>query len=69
MARRFNSLSDCRRYLSDVLNRLEAGELEGDDVKVRSYCTQILSKIISESDLEARVKELEQKNWGINHEP
>ena len=64
MARRFNSLSDCRRYLSDVLNRLEAGELESDGVKVRSYCTQILSKIIAESDLEARVKELEQKIGG-----
>ena len=61
MARRFNSLSDCRRYLSDVLNRLEAGELESDGVKVRSYCTQILSKIIAESDLEERVRALEQK--------
>ena len=61
MARRFNSLNDCKRYLADALNRLEAGELEGDGVKVRSYCTQILSKIISESDLEERVKALEQK--------
>ena len=61
MARRFNSLNDCKRYLADALNRLESGELEGDGVKVRSYCTQILSKIIAESDLEERVKALEQK--------
>ena len=61
MARRFNSLNDCKRYLADALNRLEAGELEGDGVKVRSYCTQILSKIIAESDLEERVRALEQK--------
>ena len=61
MARRFNSLSDCRRYLADALNRLEAGELESDDLKARAYSTQILSKIIAESDLEERVRALEQK--------
>jgi hypothetical protein len=61
MKRRFNTLSDCRRYLADALNRLEAGEIESDGVRVRSYATGILSKIIENSDLEDRVKALEAK--------
>ncbi len=61
MARRFNTLNDCKRYLADTLNRLEAGEIEPDGVKVRSYCTQILSKIIAESNLEERLRIVEDK--------
>ena len=61
MKRRFNTLSDCRRYLADALNRLESGEIESDGVRVRSYSVGILSKIIENSDLEARVKALETK--------
>lgn len=61
MARRFNSLNDCKRFLADVLNRLEAGELDSDGVRVRSYSVQILSKIIESGDLEGRVKALEER--------
>lgn len=61
MARRFNTLGDCRRFLADAINRLEAGELEPDGLKVRAYTTQILSKIIECSNLEERVAALEQK--------
>jgi len=61
MKRRFNSLADCRRYLADALNRLEAGEIDSDGVRVRSYATGILSKIIENSELESRVKALEAK--------
>jgi hypothetical protein len=61
MKRRFNSLSDCRRYLADALNRLEAGEIDSDGIRVRSYATGILSKIIETSELEERVKAIETK--------
>jgi hypothetical protein len=61
MKRRFNSLADCRRYLADALNRLESGEIDSDGIRVRSYATGILSKIIENSDLEDRVKSLESK--------
>lgn len=54
MKRRFNSLSDCRRYLADVLNRLEDGTLTVEDVRVRGYITGILSKIIEGGTLEAK---------------
>ena len=64
MKRRFNTLADCRRYLADALNRLEAGEIESDGVRVRSYSVGILSKIIENSDLEDRVKALEAKIEG-----
>ena len=68
MKRRFNCLADCRRYLADCLNRLEAGEIESNGVRVRSYSVGILSKIIENSDLEARVKALEAKMEGRHHE-
>ena len=58
--RRFNSLSDCKRYLADALNILEASKLDADGIRVRSYATGILSKIIENSDLENRVKHLEE---------
>jgi len=61
MKRRFASLADCRRYLADALNRLEAGEIDSDGVRVRSYAVGILSKIIEVSGLEDRVKALEAK--------
>jgi hypothetical protein len=61
MKRRFNTLADCRRYLADALNRLEVGEIDSDGIRVRSYTTGILSKIIENSDLEDRVKALESK--------
>jgi hypothetical protein len=59
--RRFNSLADCKRYLADILNRLEANELDAEGVRVRSYSTQILSKIVEAGDLENRVAALEEK--------
>jgi hypothetical protein len=62
--RRFNSLADCRRYLADTLNRLEEGIIEADGVRVRSYSVGILSKIIENSDLENRIKSLEEKLLG-----
>ncbi len=61
MARRFNNLGDCRRYIADALNRLEAGEIDENGMKCRAYSGQILAKIIETSDLEERVKALEQK--------
>ncbi len=60
MARkRFGSLHDIRRYLGDVLNRLDSGKLDDTGAKSRAYIANILAGIIKDSDIEQRLKELE----------
>ena len=59
--RRFKTLEDIRRYLANVLDRLEAKELDGVEAKVRAYIAQVLAGIVKDSDLESRVLELEER--------
>lgn len=60
MARkRFGTLSDIRRYLADVLNRLDSGELADTEAKSRAYIANILASVIHESDNERRMSEIE----------
>ena len=63
MARRFRTLQDCRRYLGNLLNRIEAGELAAT-ASVRGYLTNILAGLIKDSDLERRIEALEQAQEG-----
>lgn len=58
--RRFKSLDDLRRYGADVLNRLESGQLDDSEAKGRMYCVNILSNVISSSEIEGRLDKLEQ---------
>ncbi|MDY0307566.1 MAG: hypothetical protein RBR18_14110 [Desulfovibrionaceae bacterium] len=57
--RRLKSLDDLRRFLADVLNRLEAGELDDAAAKTRAYVVNILSAVVKDSDIEARLAALE----------
>jgi hypothetical protein len=61
MKRRFKNLSDVRRYLANVLNQLESGEIKADDGRVRAYVSSILHKVLIDNELEQRVKALEEK--------
>lgn len=61
MKRRFKNLSDVRRYLANVLNQLESGEIKTDDGRVRAYVSSILHKVLIDNELEQRVKALEEK--------
>jgi len=61
MARRFNNMSDCRRYLASVLNRIESGEMEAASGTKVSYITSILARIIEGDQLERRIKALEDR--------
>ncbi len=57
--RRLKSLDDLRRFLADVLNRLEAGKLDDAAAKTRAYVVNILSAVVKDSDIEARLAALE----------
>lgn len=61
MARkRFGTITDIRRYLGQVLNQLDSGELTEMQAKTRAYICGILATIIRDSDLEVRLTALEQ---------
>ena len=59
--RRLKSLGDIRKYLSHVLNEYENGQADETKVKTISYACNILSGIIKDSEIEARLTALEQQ--------
>jgi len=52
---RLKSLDDLRRFLANVLNRLEAGELTDTDAKTRAYVVNIIAGVMKNSDIEVRM--------------
>ena len=65
MARRFNSLADCRRYLASVINRVDAGALDPQVGGRLGYLTNILASTIRDTDLEERIQRLESQQKQI----
>lgn len=59
MARRLKTLNDIRRYLADVINRLEDEKIEPALAGRIGYLCNILKGVIEGSELEKRVEELE----------
>ncbi len=59
MARRLKSMADLRRYLADLINRVESGELDAAIAGRLGYLVNIQKGIIEGSDLERRIGELE----------
>ncbi len=59
--RRLQTIQDLRRYLANLINRTEAGQLDVGRVKVLTYTTSILMRAIEGSDLEKRIDELEKR--------
>ncbi len=57
--RRFKSITDCRRYLGNILNRVEGGELSEGKAKTLAYIVSILVSSIEKGDLEKRLERLE----------
>ena len=57
--KRFNSLTDCRRYLASVINRLDSGEIDPQLAGRLGYLVNILASTIKDGQLEQRVEELE----------
>ena len=52
-------IDSCRRYLSRVINQLDAGEIDGQAARDRGYIIRIISDLIEKDNLESRIEELE----------
>jgi len=59
--RRLKTMEDLRRYLANLINRTEAGEVESNLAGKLGYLANSLAKIIEGSDLEKRIEALEEK--------
>jgi hypothetical protein len=60
-AARLKTLADCRRAGATTFNLLLRNEITESEARVRGYLLQILSSLITQSDIEARLKILEEK--------
>jgi len=59
--RRLKTNLDIRRYLANLINRVEANELEVQKAGRLAYISQILLKALENTDLEERLEALEKK--------
>ena len=59
--KRLKTLSDVRRYLAGLINRVEAGEVDAGVMSKLAYAVNILSGIIQNSDIEKRLEQLEKQ--------
>ncbi|WP_207264786.1 hypothetical protein [Desulfovibrio sp. Huiquan2017] len=59
--RRLKSAQDLRVFLADVANRLNRDEIDGTKARALGYLAQVMASIIQTSDLEQRIKVLEEK--------
>ncbi|MEI6315620.1 MAG: hypothetical protein WCO89_12175 [Syntrophus sp. (in: bacteria)] len=59
--KRLQNAQDLRRYLANLINRTESGEVEVNLGKSLAYMSSILLRIIEGGDLEGRVERLERK--------
>jgi len=57
---RLKSLADIRRFLARVANDLDKDEIEAGKARTLTYIGSILSQVIRDSDLEARISALEE---------
>ena len=60
MAKRLKNTTDLRRYVANLINRVEKGEVDPILAGKLGYLVNLLSKLIEASDLEKRVEELEE---------
>ena len=59
--RRLKSVEDVRRYLANVLLRVEGGQLDAQVAGRMAYISNILLKAIADGELERRVASLEKQ--------
>ena len=59
--KRLKTLSDVRRYLASLINRTENLEVEASVAGRLAYIASILKATIAETDIEIRLKALEEK--------
>jgi len=59
--RRLKTLPDLRRYIADVINRVEAGTMPESKAKTLGYLCNCLRGVIEGSEIDARLTEIETK--------
>lgn len=59
--KRLKTLDDLRRYMAGLISRTEAGKIEPTMGGKLTYMVSVLAKIITDSELETRVADLEKK--------
>ena len=59
--RRLKTTADIRRFLADLINRVNQEELDSQTAGKMGYLCQILSKVIEGSELEQRLDMLEKQ--------
>lgn len=59
--RRFNNVQDLRRYLANLVNRLDQGQIDQATASKLAYICSILHRVLLDSDIEARIVALESK--------
>jgi len=57
--RRLKTMDDLRRYVADLINRMESGLVEPALAGRLGYLANILKGIIERGDLESRIEDLE----------
>jgi len=57
---RLNSQTDCRRFLARAINDTNSGKMKPDFLRAMAYSIKILAGILSDSDLEERIQNLEE---------
>lgn len=62
--KRLKTLTDIRRYLAGLINRVEAGEVDPSVMSKLAYVSNVLAGIIKDSDIESRITELEKQVEG-----
>ena len=67
MARRLKTATDIRRYLADLLNRIESGETDPQIATKCGYISNILLKAIELGSFEARIEALEKETRNGKH--
>ena len=60
--RRLKTAQDLRRYLADLINRVEQAETTPELAGKLGYLANILLRVIEGSDMEARITALEAEN-------
>lgn len=59
--RRLSTMSDLKRYMQSVINRLESGELEASVAGRLGFLVNIQRAIVEQSDFETRLERLERE--------
>jgi len=58
--KRLKTLNDARRYLANLINRLEDNEIDAVRAAKLGFLTNVLIGCIKDGDLETRIEKLEQ---------